>query len=72
MLHETQSLEDDCDAALGLTWLGAYTSCSDSQCQTTCEGDATGNGIVDFSDLIVILNNWGAMLWLILNVEVCV
>ncbi|MGB0325741.1 MAG: hypothetical protein ACPGGL_09450, partial [Phycisphaerales bacterium] len=54
-----ETLEKDCNSALGLTWLGANTSCANSQCPTTCEGDATGNGIVDFADLIAVLNNWG-------------
>ena len=54
-----ETLEDDCNSALGLIWLGANTSCADSQCATACEGDATGNGIVDYTDLISVLSNWG-------------
>ena len=55
-----QSVEADCDESFGLTWLGVGTSCADDPCPTTCEGDTTGNGIVDFTDLISVLNNWGA------------
>ena len=51
--------ESDCKAELGLTWSGANTTCDDAVCTASCEGDTTGNGVVDFTDLISVLNNWG-------------
>jgi hypothetical protein len=51
--------ESDCKAELGLTWSGPNTTCNDAVCTASCEGDTTGNGVVDFTDLISVLNNWG-------------
>ena len=44
---------------LGGNYAGFGTECVSTICEPTCEGDTSGNGIVDFADLIAVLNNWG-------------
>ncbi len=45
---------------LGGSFAGFGTNCSDTQCTFACEGDVSGNGTVDFTDLLILINNWGA------------
>ena len=44
---------------LGGNYAGFGTECASTICEPTCEGDTSGNGVVDFADLIAVLNNWG-------------
>ena len=44
---------------LGGSFAGFGTNCSDTQCTFACEGDVSGNGTVDFTDLLILINNWG-------------
>ena len=47
-----------CEMAGG-TFEGFDVVCSSQVCPLSCEGDTTGNGVVDFADLISVLNSWG-------------
>ena len=51
--------EEKCDPVLGVTWLGAGSTCMPDSCSTPCQSDATGDGIIDYNDLISLLSNWG-------------
>ena len=53
-----QTTTDSCDAAGG-TWMGMGLSCDQADCPEPCIFDVTGDGLVNFSDLIAIINNWG-------------
>jgi len=55
----TDSLEEDCLTFFG-QWQGDGTICSENPCPSTCLGDITGDGIVDVSDLLVVIGVWGA------------
>ena len=44
---------------LGGSFAGPGTNCSDTQCTFACEGDVSENGTVDFTDLLILINNWG-------------
>jgi len=46
----------DC-SVLGGQYLGDGVPCT--QCPDPCPGDVNGDGVVDFSDIIAILNSWG-------------
>ena len=52
------SQQEDCLAFFG-QWLGEGTTCVDNSCPTTCLGDITGDGVVDVSDLLVVIGVWG-------------
>ena len=54
--------------ALGLTWLVGQHIVFNSPCPTTVQA-INGDEIVDFFDLISVLNNQ-LLFWLILNVEI--
>ena len=43
----------------GGTSEGFGVVCSSQVCPSSCEGDTTGNGVVDFADLISVLSSWG-------------
>lgn len=45
--------------SIGGSFAGNSTDCDTTECPSSCEGDATGNGIVDYTDLISVLSNWG-------------
>jgi hypothetical protein len=53
-----QTTTDSCDAAGG-TWMGMGLPCDQADCPEPCIFDVTGDGLVNFSDLIAIINNWG-------------
>ena len=45
--------------SLGGSFAGNNTDCSTTDCPSSCEGDVSGNGTVDFTDLLILINNWG-------------
>ncbi len=44
---------------LGGNYAGFGTDCASTICESTCEGDISGNGDVGLTDLIAVLSNWG-------------
>ena len=44
---------------LGGSFAGFGISCTNIECPTDCEGDVSGNGTVDFTDLLILISNWG-------------
>ncbi|MBC8310629.1 MAG: hypothetical protein H8E83_08965, partial [Planctomycetes bacterium] len=44
----------------GGQWLGEGTTCENNPCPTSCLGDVTGDGLVNTSDILVIISVWGA------------
>ena len=46
-------------AMAGGTWMGMGLPCDQADCPEPCVFDVTGDGVVNFSDLIAIINNWG-------------
>jgi hypothetical protein len=44
----------------GLEFLGEGTTCEDNPCPNSCLGDVTGDGLVNTSDILVIISVWGA------------
>ena len=49
---------EGCDLAEG-SWSGVGVLCDQVTCAEPCVFDVTGDGLVNFSDLIAIINNWG-------------
>ena len=49
---------EGCDIAEGV-WSGVGVMCDQVTCAEPCVFDVTGDGVVNFSDLIAIINNWG-------------
>ena len=45
--------------SLGGSFAGNNTDCTNTDCPSSCEGDVSGNGTVDFTDLLILINNWG-------------
>ena len=44
---------------LGGNYAGFGTDCASTICESSCEGDISGNGDVGLTDLIAVLSNWG-------------
>jgi hypothetical protein len=53
-----QTTTDSCEEAGG-TWMGLGLPCDQADCPEPCVFDVTGDGVVNFSDLLAIINNWG-------------
>ncbi len=53
-----QALQQEC-LAQGGTWLGGGTSCNDCPTPLTCPGDTNGDGVVNVSDLINVVLDFG-------------
>jgi len=54
------SLRSDVPAAPGVSWQGEYLlTVTAATGGTPCPADVSGNGTIDFSDLLQILNAWG-------------
>lgn len=51
---------EGCHAAEGV-WSGAGVLCDQVTCPDPCVFDVTGDGMVNFGDLIAIINNWGVV-----------
>ena len=50
---------DDC-SAVGGVWTDSSTTCSDnSPCQMNCQADLNGDGVVNVSDLLQVVGDWG-------------
>ena len=41
------------------SYAGDNTTCAEANCPSSCEGDVSENGTVDFTDLLILINNWG-------------
>jgi hypothetical protein len=50
--------EDDCLIASG-AYAGTEVLCNDAGCPAYCQGDVTGDGQVDVSDILIIISVWG-------------
>lgn len=53
-----QTTTESCEAAGGM-WVGMGVPCDQAECPEPCVFDVTGDGVVNFGDLIAIINNWG-------------
>jgi hypothetical protein len=52
-------IEPNCNAGGG-SWMGPDTICADGHCEPiSCEGDVDESGIVDVSDLLAVIDQWG-------------
>jgi predicted outer membrane repeat protein len=51
--------EEELCNTYGGQWLGVGTLCSENPCPNSCLGDITGDGVVDVSDLLVVIGVWG-------------
>jgi hypothetical protein len=51
--------QDACEDAHGL-WRGADVDCAGSPCPSPCTADVTGDGVVNMTDLLGVLDAWGA------------
>jgi hypothetical protein len=43
----------------GGSFAGFGTTCTDIECPAVCEGDVSGNGSIDYTDLLILISNWG-------------
>ena len=51
--------EEDC-AAVGGDWHGDGSECADPTACSDCHGDINADGIVDVTDLLAVIGDWGA------------
>jgi len=51
--------EEELCNTYGGQWLGFGSTCAENPCPTSCLGDITGDGVVDVSDLLVVIGVWG-------------
>ncbi len=52
--------EEDC-GAVGATWSNADTTCADEGvCQSDCVEDLNGDGLINVSDLLEVVGEWGS------------
>ena len=51
----------DCEIGFGGSWIGAGSQCGPSTCQPpSCPGNTNSDSVVDVSDLLAVINGWGA------------
>jgi hypothetical protein len=52
-------IENECDA-VGGAWQGSNTACGDgSICDSGCEEDLDGDGLINVNDLLTVVGDWG-------------